>query len=195
MRHLLARLLERLPLDSRERRAVEETFADWQHEASLARSRFARAGVAATGFLAMCAALSRPAARTLTRWAALSAGVLALAYLVLFGSVAIRWYGDFEGFLVTVILGGILMAALRLGFSRGRRQATVFDPFARDTFATDAINFAHVRVAGVGGAGLVGAAMVAALEFQLTTVAVALGLCGGLLGATTVILFRRWRHS
>ncbi len=50
MRHLLARLLERLPLDSRERRAVEETFADWQHEASLARSRFARAGVAATGF-------------------------------------------------------------------------------------------------------------------------------------------------
>jgi hypothetical protein len=92
-------------------------------------------------------------------------------------------------------LGGILMAALRFGFARSRSPVTVFDPFARETFATDTINFAHVRVAGLGGAGLVLAAMVAALEFQLTTVALGLGLCGGILGGTTVILFRRWRHS
>jgi hypothetical protein len=151
--------------------------------------------VAATGLLAIGSALSRPAARTLIRWATLSAGVLAIVYLAVFGTVAIRWSGNLEGFMVTVVLGGILMAAMRLAFARGRSPATVFDPFARDTFATDAINFAHVRVAGVGGAGLVAAAMVAALEFQLTTVAVVLGLCGGLLGATTVILFRRWRHS
>lgn len=195
MRRLVTRLIERLPLNSRERRAVEETFADWQHEESLAWSRSARARVAATGFLAVASAVSRPMARTLFRWVALAAGVLALAYLVLFGSVAIRWYGDFEGFLVTMVLGGILMAALRFGFARDHSPVTVFDPFARETFATDAINFAHVRVAGLGGAGLVLAAMVAALEFQLTTVALGLGLCGGILGGTTVILFRRWRHS
>ncbi len=195
MRHLLARLIERLPLETRERRAVDETLADWEHEASIARTRAARAAVAATGLFAVCAALARPTSRTMIRWATLSAGVLTIVFLGIFGTVAIRWSGNLEAFMVTVVLGGILMAAMRFAFGRDRSQTALFDPFARDTFATDAINYAHVRVAGVGGAGLVAAAMIAALEFQLTTVAVALGLSGGIIGATTVILIRRWRHS
>ncbi len=69
------------------------------------------------------------------------------------------------------------------------------DPFARDVFSTDTVNIAHVRVAGVGGAGLVLAAMAVAAQYQLTAVAVTLGLCGGLIWAAAVILYRRVRHS
>ena len=115
--------------------------------------------------------------------------------LAVIATVLVRWLGDFEGFLVVTALGGVLLAALRFSVAHDGTPATVSDPFAREMLSTDTINIAHIRVAGVGGAGLVLAAMLAALEFQLTTVAVALGLCGGTLGALTVILFRRLRSA
>jgi hypothetical protein len=96
-----------------------------------------------------------------------------------------------EGVLLIALIGGAVMAAVRFAFGRSGRQPVVTDPFARDVFSTDTVNIAHVRVAGVGGAGLVLAALVVAAQYQLTTVAVALGLCGGLIGAVAVILYRR----
>jgi hypothetical protein len=134
-------------------------------------------------------------ARTVIRWAVLTVGVVVVVCLALFATVMVRWFGDFEAFLVAVALGGILLAALRFAFARGRTPARLSDPFARDMFSTDVINIAHIRVAGIGGAGLVLAAMLAALEYQLTTIALALGICGGVLGALAVILTRRLRHS
>ena len=130
-------------------------------------------------------------ARTLIRWAVLSAGGLAVVVLAAIATVLVRWLGDFGGFLLVTALGGVLLAALRFSVAHAGPPATVADPFAREMLSTDTINIAHIRVAGVGGAGLVLAAMIAALEFQLTTAAVALGLCGGTLGALTVILFLR----
>ena len=134
-------------------------------------------------------------ARTLIRWAVLVAGGLAVVALGVLATVLVRWFGEFEAFFVVVALGGALLAALRFVAGRDRTPATVADPFAREMLSTDTINIAHIRVAGVGGAGLVLAAMLAALEFQLTTVAVVLGLCGGMLGAFAVIVSRRLRRA
>ena len=100
-----------------------------------------------------------------------------------------------EGILLIAVVGGAVMAGFRLFFGRAEGRSVVPDPFSRDVLSTDIVNIAHVRVAGIGGAGLVLAAMGVAMQYQLTTVAVALGLCGGIIGAAAVILYRRLRHS
>jgi hypothetical protein len=100
-----------------------------------------------------------------------------------------------EAVLLFALIGGTVMAVFRLALRRSARQAAVPDPFSRDVFSTDTVNISHVRVAGVGGAGLVLAALAVAAQYQLTAVAVILGLCGGLLGAAAVIIYRRVRHA
>lgn len=134
-------------------------------------------------------------ARALVRWSVLSIGVLTLVYLAVLATVTARWMGEFETFLLVAVAGGAVMAALRFALGRSHPRAAVADPFSRDAFSTDTVNIAHVRVAGIGGAGLVVAALAVAAQYPLTTVAVALGLCGGLIGAAAVILARRARHS
>jgi len=132
--------------------------------------------------------------RTLVRWCVLSLVVAALAYLAVLATVTEPLSGDFvQVVLVATLIGGAVMAALRFTLGRSK-QRVVSDPFARDVFSTDTVNIAHVRVAGVGGAGLVLAAMAVAAQYQLTAVAVTLGLCGGLIWAAAVILSRRLRH-
>jgi hypothetical protein len=95
-------------------------------------------------------------------------------------------------FLLVAITGGAGIAWLLVLGSRARRRFTN-DPFEGTAFSTDVLNFAHVRVAGVGGAGLVLASTGVALQFQLTTVVLALGLAGGLMWALILIRLRQRR--
>jgi len=133
--------------------------------------------------------------RALVRWSVLSVVAVALAYLAVLAVVTEPLSGDFvQAVLLATLIGGAVMAAIRFVLGRSG-QHVVPDPFARDVFSTDTVNIAHVRVAGVGGAGLVLAAMAVAAQYQLTAVAVTLGLCGGLIWAVAVILYRRVRHS
>jgi hypothetical protein len=133
--------------------------------------------------------------RTVVRWFVLSLVAVALAYLAVVAVVTEPLSGDFvQAVLLATLIGGAVMAAVRLTLGRSGRQPVVSDPFARDVFSTDTVNISHVRVAGVGGAGLVLAAMAVAAQYQLTAVAVMLGLCGGLIWAAAVILSRRLRH-
>ena len=134
--------------------------------------------------------------RAFVRWSVASVGVVALAYLALRAMVTERWAGDFliQGALLIALIGGAVLAAVRFAFGRSDSRP-VTDPFSRDVFSTDTVNISHVRVAGVGGAGLVIAALGVAAQYQLTTVAVILGICGGLIGATAVLVYRRVRHT
>jgi hypothetical protein len=130
--------------------------------------------------------------RAFVRWLVLSMGVVALAYLAVLAMVTVRWVGDFvEGFLLMAVVGGAIVAGMRFVLERRKRIAAVADPFSRDVFSTDTINISHVRVAGLGGAGLVLAAFVVGLQYQLTTVAMAAGVVGGVLLAVALIVFRR----
>lgn len=90
------------------------------------------------------------------------------------------------------VVGGCLTAVVL--FALGARQ-TAFRP---DSFERgrpfDVMNLSSVRVAGVGGAGLLVAAAVVALQFQLTTVAVAAGFVGGAI-AGIVMIVTRHRHG
>jgi hypothetical protein len=65
------------------------------------------------------------------------------------------------------------------------------DPFTRDMFSSDVVNIAHIRVAGVGGLCLVIVAAVVALEFQLITAAMTIGLAGGVVTGVSLIAYRR----
>ena len=132
--------------------------------------------------------------RTVVHWFVLSVVAVAMAYLAVLAVATEPLSGDFvQVVLLVTLIGGAVMAALRFTLGRSK-QRVVTDPFARDVFSTDTVNIAHVRVAGVGGAGLVLAAMAVAAQYQLTAVAVTLGLCGGLIWAAAVILSRRLRH-
>lgn len=135
-------------------------------------------------------------ARAFVRWSVLLVGVGTLAYLAMLATLTELGVADFVGgVLLVALIGGAAMAAVRFALGRSGRQPVVTDPFSRDVFSTDTVNIAHVRVAGVGGAGLVLAALAVAAQYQLTTVAVIVGLCGGLIGATAVIVYRHVRHS
>jgi hypothetical protein len=112
-------------------------------------------------------------------------GAGALLYLALLATLAERWSGGlWLQLLLVALTGGAVMAGLRLAFGRSDRRPVVPDPFSRDVFSTDMINIAHVRVA-----------LAVAAQYQLTTAALLLGVCGGLIGAFVVIACRRVRWS
>jgi hypothetical protein len=93
-----------------------------------------------------------------------------------------------------VVLGTLMVTiALFVVHARDRQAAVVADSFVDRSTPGDLIDIARVRVAGLGGVGLMFMAMLAALQFQLTTLALLTGLVGGTLGAAAVILHRR--HS
>ena len=99
----------------------------------------------------------------------------------------------FEGFLALVLLGGFAASVLIRSNARHRPAKATPDPFARDVFSFDTMNIARVRVAGVGGFGLVLVAATVALQYEITTAAVAIGLIGGAMLGGMKILARR-RH-
>jgi hypothetical protein len=101
-------------------------------------------------------------------------------------------FGALLFFLLLAVVGGAGIALLLVIGSRARRRFTS-DPFEGTAFSSDAVNFAHVRVAGVGGAGLVVLSIGVALQFQLTTIVLALGLAGGLAWALVLIRLRQRR--
>jgi hypothetical protein len=115
-----------------------------------------------------------------------SAAIPAVAWL----AVTLVWNGYLEGFVAMAVLGGMLIAGLRL-----RRRSTEahssfnFDPFKGEDFI--GLNFARVRVAGLGGVGLLLAALVVALQYPLTTASVLCGVVGGGLYAAVLIRQRR----
>ena len=79
--------------------------------------------------------------------------------------------------------------------AKGSHHLVTPDPFARDALRVDTLNYAHIRVAGLGGAGLVLASAAVALQYQLTTAVVTLGLLGGVIGGVATILVRKRRLS
>lgn len=83
MRRLVAFLVELLPLDATGRRAVDETLADWTHEASTATTAVARVRAGALGVAGVGEVVARVAIADLGRSATYRAcgGVLALAIL------------------------------------------------------------------------------------------------------------------
>ena len=121
------------------------------------------------------------------------AGVVAVAAVGLI-ALSLAYQGNFEGFLIVVPIGGLGVALLIRSTARRLPPQAAPDPFARAAFSTDTLNFAHVRVAGVGGFCLVLAVVTVALQYQITTAAVVLGLVGGALLGITLIRTRR-RHG
>jgi hypothetical protein len=104
--------------------------------------------------------------------------------------------GFIEGVLVASLLGGALVAwFLRWTAAGHLPSAVVPDPFKRDMFSADVVNIAHIRVAGVGGLCLVIVAAAVALEFQLITAAMAIGLVGGVVTGVSLIAYRRHHPS
>jgi hypothetical protein len=114
------------------------------------------------------------------------AGLAAVALLLVDG----RW---FEGVLVVGLLGGVVMAVLIRSNARHRSARATPDPFARDVFSFDTMNIAHVRVAGVGGLCLILVAATVALQYQITTAAVGIGVIGGAVVGGALIVARRRR--
>ena len=133
-------------------------------------------------------------AKALVRGLTVVAGTAVLAYLVMLVTVMVRWEGDFGLWvLMLAVLGGAVMAVMRLFLATKDRTAFVADPFSRDVFSTDTVNISHIRVAGLGGAGLVLAAFGVALQYPLTTVVMSAGIIGGFIMALALILSRRRR--
>jgi len=66
MRRVVEFVVAMLPLDASGRRAVDETLADWRHEASEAQTGASRLATAVRGFLAVVVAVSSVVARDLT---------------------------------------------------------------------------------------------------------------------------------
>ena len=128
-------------------------------------------------------------AKTVVRGLTVVAGTAALAYLVLFATITAGDFGVW--FLMLAVLGGVVVAGMRLLLARKVGTPFVADPFSRDVFSTDTVNISHIRVAGLGGAGLVLAAFVVALQYQFTTVALSAGIIGGLIMAVAMIVSRR----
>lgn len=81
MRSLIAFIVELLPLDASGRRAMDETLADWKHEATAAATPLHRTRAGAHGVVAVCGVLGRVVIADLGRPATygVCAGVLALA--------------------------------------------------------------------------------------------------------------------
>jgi hypothetical protein len=128
-------------------------------------------------------------AKALVRGLTVVVGTAALAYLVMLGTVTVRWAGDFERFLMLAVLGGVVIAVMRLLLTNRNRTPFVTDPFATGT--GDIVNVSRIRVAGLGGAGLVLAAFAVALQYPLTTIAMSAGIIGGVLMAVAMIISRR----
>ena len=133
------------------------------------------------------AGLSSQAVRTL--------GVVAMAAAIaVLGvwSVTLVRHAYIEGVVLLSLAGGVLIALLRFRHAAKQSDLPVtLDPFARTAFSVDTLNISHIRVAGLGGAGLVLTAAGVALQYPLTTVALTLGLFGGMAGAAGVILVRK----
>ena len=101
-------------------------------------------------------------------------------------------FGSVEGVLVLVLLGGLAASVLIRSMTRHRSEEATPDPFARDVFSFDTMNIAHVRVAGVGGFCLVLVAATVALQYEITTAVVGIGLIGGaILGGARILARRR----
>jgi membrane protein DedA with SNARE-associated domain len=112
------------------------------------------------------------------------------------GAASLIVQGNFEGFLLFTLLGGVVIAILLFAANAQHRpNATLPDPFASDRLSTDTLNFAHIRVTGVGGLGLVLVSTVVAFQFQLVLATLVAGLIGGIMVAWLLILHRRRRKT
>ena len=127
----------------------------------------------------------------LVRSLALACGVSAMVVGAA-AAAALVVNGFIEGVLVASLLGGALVAFFLRWTSAGHLpSAAVPDPFKRDMFSADVVNIAHIRVAGVGGLCLVIVAAAVALEFELITAAMVIGLVGGFVTGVSLIAYRR----
>ena len=113
-------------------------------------------------------------------------GLLAMALMV---------FGSLDAFFLIGPIGGAAVAIVLALLNANRAPLAVPDPFVRDLNRFDVVNIAHIRVAGVGGLGLMLAALVVVLQFQLLTVAYALGILGGIAGGMALIHYRRTHKS
>ena len=128
--------------------------------------------------------------RTRSVLLAVASALIGVLFVV---AVIAAWAGDFVGFSVAVLLGGLAMSLIIAVMHRTFRPETSADPFVRDVFAGSIINFATLRVAGVGGVGLMIVAALVAVQFQLVAMSVGLGALGGLIGGVAMIMYRH-RH-
>jgi hypothetical protein len=88
------------------------------------------------------------------------------------------------------IVGGLLLAGALLIVHRRARRRTVAAPSELAPMTPDLINMAHIKVAGVGGLGLVATAVATAFALPEAGVSLAIGLAGGILLATVLVLWR-----
>lgn len=111
-------------------------------------------------------------------------------------ALAVASFDTAIGWVVPMALaGGALVATLLLmADARHGHASRVVDRFERDDVG-GTINISRVRVAGIGGLGLVLAAGGVALQYELTTAAIAAGLVGGVCLGVLLIAFRKPRHA
>ena len=98
-------------------------------------------------------------------------------------------------FLLVVVIGGGIGAAIMIWHGRREHQAPVAVPDAFGRNQPDWIlNASQIRVAGFGGLGMVAVAVTMALTIPAIGVSLGLGLIGGFLIAIALIPYRR-RHA
>lgn len=87
-------------------------------------------------------------------------------------------------------IGGIVLAALLVVVNRRARRRALATQARLEPVSPGLINMAHIPIAGIGGLGMVAAAVLVAVVLPEAGYSIAIGIAGGILLATTLVLWR-----